>query len=66
MGQFDHIGDPIEELITCKSCKKKFRVWEEEQVPGFRDKDYLYCPYCGAELGSSMSVEFHVSKIQNE
>ena len=51
-----------EELIdiTCPCCKKSFTFWEEDQVPGFRMKDTLYCPYCNKELFSSMEVEFHV------
>ena len=64
MGWNDHIGDPEERIIKCPDCGKRFRVWEEEQVPGFREKDYLYCPYCKKQLASSMEVEYNVSKIE--
>ena len=44
--------------VTCKSCGKMYKQVCEEQVPGFRDKSYDICPYCGNENGSSMSEEY--------
>ena len=43
----------------CPYCGAIFTVWEEEQVPGYRMKDYLYCPACKKELRASMEVEFN-------
>ena len=45
-------------LVLCPNCGKPYRQDEEEQVAGFRDKDYDICPYCQHENGSSMSVEY--------
>lgn len=50
--------------VTCKSCGKQYRQEQEDQVPGFRMRDYDVCPYCKAENGSSMSVEFNNSKME--
>ena len=37
------------QLAKCKKCGKPYRQECEEQVPGFRDRDYDICPYCGHE-----------------
>lgn len=39
--------------IVCKSCKKKFlyQVFDM-RVPGGKDREYIYCPYCHQENGS--------------
>lgn len=50
-------------IKMCPKCRRKYKQRTEEQVPGFRDRDYDNCPYCGAENGSSMQVEFYNSKI---
>ena len=50
-------------IKVCPKCRRKYKQRTEEQVPGFRDKDYDYCPYCGANNGSSMEVEFFNSKL---
>ena len=47
-----------EQTVVCPKCKKPYIQQCEEQVPGFRDKDYDVCPYCSADNGSSMSVEY--------
>lgn len=52
--------------ITCPGCNQKFLVLEEEQVPGFRCKDSLMCPYCNYLLRTSMSVEWMVIKQKDE
>lgn len=62
MGANDHFFDTPDEVVVCSNCHKQFSYWTEDQVPGFRDKDYLICPYCHAELSSSMDIEFHVRK----
>ena len=46
MGANDHFFDTPDEITTCPNCGKKVIYWTEDQVPGFRDKDYLICPYC--------------------
>jgi len=47
-----------ENIVVCPKCKKPYRQQCEEQVPGFRDMSYDTCPYCNADNGSSMSVEY--------
>lgn len=64
MGYNDHIGDAPEETVKCPKCGKRFICWEEDQMPGFRDRDTLRCPYCREEIASSMEVEFHVRKLE--
>lgn len=60
MGFNDHYPeDFIEHIVTCDMCGKKFRFITEDQIPGFRMMDYLYCPYCQAELAKSMEIEFN-------
>jgi uncharacterized Zn-finger protein len=66
MGWNDHLNDNVESQVICKHCGKKYLQWEENQVPGFRDKDHDYCPYCGESNGSSMSVEFHNRKLEDK
>lgn len=63
MGANDHIFDSSDTTEKCSHCGKKYRQWIEDQVPGFRSKDYDRCPYCGESNGSSMEVEFNNSKI---
>lgn len=59
MGYNDHYPeDYIEHNVVCNICGKKFRFITEEQEPGFRMKDELYCPYCKTLLAQSMEVEF--------
>ena len=54
------------QLAKCKKCGKPYRQECEEQVPGFRDRDYDICPYCGHENGSSMSYEYYNHKLSDE
>ena len=53
-------------IVVCPNCKKPYRQRCEEQVPGFRDKDYDICPYCHEDNGSSMSVEYFNSPMSDE
>ncbi len=48
----------------CPKCHKKYKQTTEEQVPGFRDMSYDICPYCGAENGKSMEVDYMNRKIE--
>ena len=52
-----------ENKTICSHCKKQYISELTEQIPGFRDKDYDYCPYCGKCNGSSMEWEFNNYKI---
>ena len=51
--------DEWSQIVVCKNCGKPYRQDCEEQVPGFRDRDYDICPYCKHENGSSMDEEYH-------
>ncbi len=50
-------------IKACPKCHRKYKQRTEEQVPGSREKDYDYCPYCGANNGGSMELEFFNSKL---
>ncbi len=65
MGWNDHIFDtPLErELEKCKNCGKTYVCSTEDQIPGFRDKEYDYCPFCGNINASSMDVDFLCRKL---
>ena len=45
--------------VICKHCGKPYYQDYEDQVPGFRDMDYDYCPYCKEVNGQSMTYEYH-------
>lgn len=62
MGFNDHFKDDIlnEYQVMCPHCGVIFPVWTEEQTPGFRAKDILYCPNCKKEIMSSLEVEYHL------
>jgi len=64
MGYNDHLLDESGKIVTCCHCGKKYMQWTEEQVPGFRDKEYDYCPFCCEVNRSSMHLVFHNSKIE--
>lgn len=50
--------------VKCMECGKEYYQRIEDQVPGFRDREYDICPYCYAENGSSMEYEFFNSKLE--
>lgn len=68
MGWWNHCFDDHFEVKTeCPKCGKKFRYCYQDQVPGFRMKDELYCPYCKEELERSMEIEFFgVEKLEDD
>ena len=49
----------------CPKCHKKFKVYEVEQIPGFRDNEYMICPYCGEIVKASMEHEYATEKIDD-
>lgn len=51
------------EKVMCPHCRQIYIQDTETQMPGFRDKDYDICPYCGETNGFSMSVEYHNYKV---
>lgn len=54
--------------MNCKKCGKEFRVKiTDMRVPGGKDREYIYCPYCGEENGSEMTSGFvYTYKIDEE
>lgn len=52
--------------VACSKCFKIYWQRLEEQIPGFREREYDICPYCGEEHGSSMSYDYINSKIKIE
>ena len=59
MGWNDHLNDNDFNFVeSCPKCKKKFKVLETEQIPGFRDTEEMICPYCGHIVRTSMTYEF--------
>lgn len=64
MSQINHMTVYSEEI--CPQCHKKFLVNEKDQVPGFRDRETLRCPYCHTDIRSSMEVEWDTYTIPEE
>ena len=59
MGFNDHYPEQyIEHNVICNLCGKRFRFLTEDQIPGFRTVEELYCPYCNSKLAESMEIEF--------
>jgi hypothetical protein len=54
--------------MECKKCGKEFRyVVTDMGVPGGKDREYIYCPYCGETNGSEVTSGFiHTYKIEEE
>lgn len=46
------------EKRICPDCKAKLIVEFENQITGFRDMSYLFCPKCDREIERSMSVDY--------
>lgn len=65
MGWNDHLNNDFDYVDSCPKCGKKFKVSTTEQIPGFRAREYLYCPYCGTEVRSSMECEFSSYKMED-
>lgn len=53
-------------LAVCESCHKVYRRTVNEQIPGFREREYDICPYCGNDNGSSMNYEYYNSMLTEE
>lgn len=64
MSIINHIDKVIYEKRTCSKCKKTFYYISEEQVPGFRSKEELKCPYCDEIIVTSMEEEFTTYKAE--
>lgn len=65
MGWNDHLND-FNYVNVCKKCRRRYKVYETEQIPGFRDTEYEICPYCGEINRASMEYEFSTEKMENE
>ena len=52
------------DIVTCPACGRNYIQNTEEQVPGFRDRSYDICPYCGAENGSSMEIDYTNRRLE--
>ncbi len=53
-------------IAVCSNCHKLYHRTVSEQIPGFREREYDNCPYCGYENGSSMSYDYSNSKLTKE
>lgn len=51
-------------IATCPKCGKQFRVYEVEQIPGFRDTEEMICPYCKHVCRTSLEYEFTTQKME--
>lgn len=58
--------EECDNVAVCMCCKKPYYRHETEQVPGFRDRDYDICPYCGEVNGSSMEWEYSNRKMTDD
>ena len=52
-------------VATCPKCGKRFKVYEYEQIPGFRDTERLICPYCNTTVYESMEYEYGTEKMED-
>lgn len=44
---------------TCNKCKRNFHYKVSDmKVPGGKDKEYIYCPYCSESYGSEVTSGF--------
>ena len=53
-------------LAVCGKCHYLYRRITQEQMPGFREREYDRCPYCGQINDSSMTYEYWNSALTNE
>lgn len=66
MSMYNHIQDNWNKSkVVCKHCGKTYIQRVEDQIPGFRDREYDICPYCLSENGSSMELDFFNSKLED-
>lgn len=54
--------------MKCNKCGKEFRVEiTDMKVPGGKEREYIYCPYCNGENGSEVTSGFiYTYKIDEE
>lgn len=55
-------------IVVCKKCGKKFS-WKNcsDVYAGGKDREYIYCPYCGETNGSKMtSGNIYAEKIKQD
>lgn len=52
-------------ISVCSSCHRIYWSIVNEQIPGFREREYDACPYCGYENTSSMNYEYFNSNISS-
>ena len=44
------------ELVICENCSKKYGyIVADMKVPGGKEREYAYCPYCKAEGPSAIT-----------
>ncbi len=47
------------EIMKCEECLKEFEYKVTSMnVPGGKDRECIYCPYCGEENGSHATSGF--------
>lgn len=51
-------------IQTCPECGKQFKVYEEDQIPGFRFPEDMVCPYCKHVCRTSLEYEFTTEKME--
>ena len=54
--------------ITCKKCEKSFYCKVMDMcVPGGKEREYIYCPYCREKNGSEITSGFvHTDKLEEK
>ena len=54
------------ESTTCEKCGKKFNFEVTNMhVPGGKEREYIYCPYCNQTNGSEVTSGFiHSYKLE--
>ena len=55
--------DDFNYVSKCPKCGKYFKVYETEQVPGFRFPEDMVCPYCGEVVKTSMEFEYKTYEV---
>ena len=53
-------------IQKCPNCGKQFKVYEEEQIPGFNYPSAMICPYCDRVICRSMEFEFYTKIIEEK